>query len=51
VEIRVTAKAKKNECGFFEPKWLQEFASDVAPGGTKPDARDAKTAFDELFDF
>ncbi len=51
VETRVTAKAKNNECGFFEPKWLQESASDVAPGDTKPDARDAKAAFDELFNF
>ena len=50
VEIRVKAKAKKNDCNFFEPKLVQEFASDSAAGGAKRDA-DAKTAFDDLFNF
>lgn len=51
IEIRVTAKANRNDCGFFEPKLVQEFASDSASGGAQGDSRDAKTAFDNLFDF
>ena len=50
VEVRVAVKAKKNDCGLFEPKQVMEFASDAARGGTKG-ARDAKAAFDDLFDF
>lgn len=48
VETRIAAKAKENECGFFATKQVQEFASDATPGGSK---MDAKSAFDDLFDF
>lgn len=48
VEIRIVAKAKRNDCSLFEAKMVQEFASDSSPGGSK---QDAKAAFDDLFDF
>lgn len=47
VDERISAKSKRNECGLFQAKTVQEFASDsegVAPS-------DAKSAFDDLFDF
>jgi len=47
IGTRIAAKAKANDCEFFEPKALQEFAPST-PGGS---AADAKTAFDDLFDF
>ena len=50
VEVRIAAKARKNDCGFFEPKVVQEFASDSS-GPTSGDATQAKAAFDDLFDF
>ncbi len=42
---RIPAKAKRNECEHFEPKTVTGFASE------KEGARDAKSAFDALFDF
>lgn len=48
VEVRIAAKAKKNDCGLFQPKLVQEFAPDAGSGGT---SQDAKAAFDDLFDF
>lgn len=47
VEGRIAKKSKRNECQLFAAKTVQEFASDsdgVAPS-------DAKSAFDDLFDF
>jgi hypothetical protein len=47
VEVRIVKKSKRNECELFQAKTVQEFASDsegVAPS-------DAKSAFDDLFDF
>ena len=47
VEVRIAKKAHRNACELFEAKTVQEFASDsegVAPS-------DAKSAFDDLFDF
>jgi len=48
VDVRISAKARKNECSHFEPKLVQEFAPDAGSGGTN---RDAKAAFDDLFNF
>lgn len=48
VEVRIAAKAKNNDCGLFEPRLVQEFVSDAGPGASH---RDAKAAFDDLFDF
>ncbi len=42
---RIAGKAKGNECELFEPKTVRGFASE------KEGARDAKSAFDALFDF
>lgn len=39
----VPAKAKRNDCGYFEPKLAQEF------GGEPDNPTDAKAAFDALF--
>jgi len=47
IEVRVARKSRRNECEQFAAKTVQEFASDsegVAPS-------DAKSAFDDLFDF
>ena len=47
IETRIPSKSKRNECELFQAKTVQEFASDsegVAPS-------DAKSAFDDLFDF
>lgn len=48
VEVRIAAKAKRNECGLFESKLVQEFEKDAPAGGSKADA---KAAFDDLFNF
>ncbi len=42
---RIAGKSKRNECALFEPKTVTGFASE------KEGARDAKSAFDALFDF
>ena len=41
---RIAKKASANECELFEPKRVQEFASEGGP-------KDAKSDFDALFDF
>lgn len=46
IETRISAKSKRNRCEDFEPKLAKEFVSDSG-GGT----RDAKAAFDDLFNF
>lgn len=48
IEKRVTAKAKKNDCELFEPKLVQEVGSRAA---SDESSTDAKSAFDDLFDF
>jgi len=48
VDARVPSKAKNNDCGLFEPKLVQEVGSRAASGES---SRDAKSAFDDLFDF
>lgn len=47
VEVRIASKSKRNDCELFQAKTIQEFASDS--GGAAPG--DAKSAFDDLFDF
>ncbi len=47
IEARIAKKAQRNECGLFQAKTVQEFASDS--GGPAPS--DAKSAFDDLFNF
>lgn len=44
VAERIAKKASANECELFEPKKVQGFASEGGP-------KDAKSAFDALFDF
>lgn len=48
VETRIAAKSKNNECQLFAPRVVQVFAADSS---TEPSKRDAKAAFDDLFDF
>lgn len=45
VETRIAAKSKENDCVSFEPKRVQDFASD------KSGDDDPRAAFDSLFDF
>ncbi len=47
VEERIASKSKRNECGLYQARTVQEFASD-SEGGSPSDAR---SAFDDLFDF
>jgi hypothetical protein len=44
IEVRISAKSRRNECGLFAAKLVQEFGSD---SGSKDDP---KAAFDALFD-
>ena len=46
IEVRIAAKSKRNQCESFEAKLVQEHGSDTRGG-----ARDAKSAFDDLFNF
>ena len=43
--MRIMKKSKRNECELFKPKVAKEFKDD------KGSVRDAKAAFDNLFDF
>lgn len=45
VAERIAAKSKRNDCGSFEPKLVQDHAADSGS------ADDPKAAFDALFDF
>lgn len=47
VEARIAKKSQRNECRHFQAKTVQEFASD----SEGPAPSDAKSAFDDLFDF
>ena len=47
IEVRIAGKSKRNECELFQARTVKEFASDS--GGVAPS--DAKSAFDDLFDF
>ena len=45
VAERIAAKSKRNDCGSFEPRLVQDHGRD---GGSRDDP---KAAFDALFDF
>ncbi len=47
IEARIPSKSKRNECELFQAKTVQQFASD----SEGPAPSDAKSAFDDLFDF
>lgn len=42
---RISPKTARNDCELFEVKWTQEFAAEAES------PTDAKTAFDDLFNF
>lgn len=46
IEARIASKSKRNRCDEFESKVIQQHGSDTRGG-----VRDAKAAFDDLFDF
>lgn len=45
IPVRIMKKAKRNECDLFNPKLAKEFKEEQGS------VRDAKAAFDNLFDF
>jgi hypothetical protein len=47
IPARVSPKHARNECTFYQPKYVRDLAADKARQGQTPD--DARDAFDALF--
>ena len=47
----VASKAKRNDCQAFEPKAAKEFANEAGSPKDPTTPKDAKSAFDSLFNF